>query len=74
MGKTANKLSQDNQHEVLIKELWNKRKIFLLVNHEFCYSLVAANSIQKEHIRCIDLDINVHPCTGTEALYRPYGP
>ena len=57
MGETVNKRSHDNKHGVLIKEIRNKKKIYKIVKHEFCYSFAAANSIQKEHIGCIDWGI-----------------
>jgi hypothetical protein len=30
--------------------------------------------ISMLHICCVNVKAKVHPCTGTEALYRPYGP
>jgi len=35
----------------------------------------SAHKWTKPHTWCMDIGKGkVHPCTGTEALYRPYGP
>jgi hypothetical protein len=47
IGRTANKLSQDNQHEFLIKEIRKKRKIFFFFFYKLRYSSVFLDSIYR---------------------------
>jgi hypothetical protein len=51
--------------------------ILMLVVNLKLYSYVTVNSFVTYDIPLCASDMNkgkVHPCTGTEALYRPYGP
>ena len=61
-------LSLQYDYGVILGELpgWERR-------HTLCISNIW-HWEEVRHASCRSIKGKVHPCTGTEALYRPYGP
>jgi hypothetical protein len=50
------------------------RKLTVLNRHQETRAITHSAAVEAGSHNCRGKDGKGHPCTGTEALYRPYGP
>ena len=65
-----------SQHRALLVLEWNglNRLLGLRVGEGIDTSPERTDTDHRQIYLCYNKKDKVHPCTGTEALYRPYGP